>query len=100
MTAKERMQSVAAPFGRGARRVKGWMQDWPWVVNGIALVAVITCWVFTWVWRGASAPRLVDAGATDAEVMTLHLGVVALAAMMAGFSGVVVFSGRAVTANG
>jgi hypothetical protein len=93
VTARERMQTVAAPIGRAARRVQGWVQDWPWVVNGVALAAVVAYWVSTWRWRGVSAPRLLDAGASDAEVMTLHLGVAALAAMVAGFSGVVVIFG-------
>jgi hypothetical protein len=73
--------------------MQAWVQDWPWTVNGIAVIAVGAYWVCTWRWPTVSAPRIVDAAASGAEIMTLHLGVAAVAVMVAGFSGIVVIFG-------
>jgi hypothetical protein len=54
---------------------------------------VIVYWLATWRFHGINVPWLIDSEAEPDQIMTLHLGVAALAAMVAGFSGVVVIFG-------
>lgn len=76
------------------RRVKATAQDYPIVVNVGLLAVVVGYWATTvsW-WPSLSVARGLDQVSTSENLMTLHLGAAALAAMVAGFSGVVVVFG-------
>lgn len=76
-----------------AMQIKGFAQDFPLVVNTSFGFAVLAYWVATWKWHHVNIPWLLDSVAEPDQVMTLHLGIAALAAMVAGFSGVVVIFG-------
>ncbi|MCZ2827733.1 hypothetical protein O2W14_02630 [Modestobacter sp. VKM Ac-2986] len=75
------------------RQLKGFAQDFPTVVNTGLGLAVVAYWLATWKWHHVNVPWLIDSVADPDHVMTLHLGVAALAAMVGGFSGVVIIFG-------
>jgi hypothetical protein len=76
-----------------ALQLKGFAQDFPLVVNTTLGLVVLAYWIATWKFHHISIPWLIDSAAQPDQVATLHLGIAALAAMVAGFSGVVVIFG-------
>jgi hypothetical protein len=74
-------------------QLKGSAQDFPTVVSTSLGLAVLAYWFATWKWHRINIPWLIDSVAEPDQVMALHLGIAALAAMVAGFSGVVVIFG-------
>lgn len=74
-------------------RAKALAQDYPLLVNGALLALVLAYWGVTVVWSSSLSLAHALRSVGDANLMTLHLGTAALAAMVAGFSGVVVVFG-------
>jgi hypothetical protein len=72
---------------------KGLAQDRPVVVNVVLGLLVTGYWLLCHWHPQLNIARILDRAATNGEVASLHLGVSALAAMTAGFSGVVVVFG-------
>lgn len=93
MKATERFARAAKRVRWWGLRIKGWIQDWPWLVNGIGAIVLAAYWSATWKWPTVSGARALDKATTSDNIMFLNLGVATLAAMVAGFSGVVVIFG-------
>ncbi|MCW2904135.1 MAG: hypothetical protein JWO67_6400 [Streptosporangiaceae bacterium] len=75
------------------RWVKGLAQDRPALVNAVLGLLVFAYWLLCRSHPKQNIALILDKAATRGEIVTLHLGVAALAAMTAGFAGVVVVFG-------
>ncbi|MGY1593089.1 hypothetical protein ACI79D_14005 [Geodermatophilus sp. SYSU D00708] len=76
-----------------AKRVAAMAGDFPSLVNLALLAGLGLYWGATFIWPHINLARTLDRAAEDDHLLTLHLGTAALAAMIGGFSGVVVIFG-------